>query len=642
MPSPRPSEPSHARAPEASGTAVAQWLARLKLAWLRPPIRRVLALDAGSNCFKLVLIESRFGKLRLLREEILDLQAEGLVSADETKVHLQTLLEDWGHPPLALILPQHVSISQLLDLPAAEPSQMEKVIQDEIVKLSGVSERRMVYDFVRGQAPARGRQQFWVTLCAESEIRDRILRLGVEQEDLCEITTTANALMMAYRACVPASSRAILVHIGAQTTVVAILAGGQSTFATSFQMGGDFFTRSLARILHCPEETAEARRRERNLFAGEDALPDFVAVVEGWAGELKRQLNDWFEHNPALAAEVESFELIASGGGFDQPGLMEYLATESGVALKPWPKPASAAAIGPSKRFEVAFGAALQALDASVQPVSLLPKTFRVNWERRLSRQRIEMASVVLAVVCLLALVLGTWHSLTLVFHRQALLNKVQAGLEAVQTNQVLLGELAFEHETFRPLFARQQNTLDTLKTMALLQQCRSNREFWFVLLADQQSYFSQPPISSTNKLGRTNVLVTVPERPRLPVPEVSGTATTGTNGSLAKPGFIAELCVPEEPEAARRTLSQVVNSLKPQPIFSRVDLLSDDLRRGMADPKVLVPDRHFVLALDFAVTDFQQPLPIKRSAAAQRGLGKRPSRARPVSETSDKNEIPP
>ena len=70
----------------------------------------------------------------------------------------------------------------------------------------------------------------------------------MEQEDLCEVTTTANALIAAYRAVAPLSSRAILVHLGAQTTVVVILLAGQGVFATSFQMGGDFFTRSLARL----------------------------------------------------------------------------------------------------------------------------------------------------------------------------------------------------------------------------------------------------------------------------------------------------------------------------------------------------------------------------------------------------------
>src|ERR1035441_4104152 len=74
----------------------------LKLDRMRPPVRRVLALDAGSRCIKLLLAESDFGRLHVLKEELIDLQAEGLVSADEIKAHLQASLEVWGRPPLAL------------------------------------------------------------------------------------------------------------------------------------------------------------------------------------------------------------------------------------------------------------------------------------------------------------------------------------------------------------------------------------------------------------------------------------------------------------------------------------------------------------------------------------------------------------
>jgi hypothetical protein len=68
-----------------------------------------------------------------------------------------------GRPPLALVLPQHLSISQVIDLPLAPESEVEKLIEDETIKLGGVSESRIVYDFVRTETVTRNRQQFWVT-----------------------------------------------------------------------------------------------------------------------------------------------------------------------------------------------------------------------------------------------------------------------------------------------------------------------------------------------------------------------------------------------------------------------------------------------------------------------------------------------
>src|SRR5437764_82463 len=162
---------------------------------VRPPVRQVAAIDGGSRRFKLLLAESDFGRVRILKQELIDLPAEGLISPEEIKTHLHELLGKWGNPPLALVLPEHLSTSQLLDLPQVPESEVDKIIAEESVKLSGVSQSRIVHDFARTESNLENRQQFWVTLCQEGEIRERIARFGIEQDDLCEVTTTGNALI---------------------------------------------------------------------------------------------------------------------------------------------------------------------------------------------------------------------------------------------------------------------------------------------------------------------------------------------------------------------------------------------------------------------------------------------------------------
>jgi Tfp pilus assembly PilM family ATPase len=608
---------------------------------MRPPVRRVLAIDGGSRRLKLVLAETDFGRFRLLKQELIDLQAEGLVSSEEIKTHLQASLQSWGQPPLALTLPQHLSISQVIDLPLATETEVEKLIADESIKLGGVSESRIVYDFVQIESHAANRQQFWVSLCQEGEIRDRILKLGVEKEEICEVTTTANALIAAYRAIAPLSRRAILVHLGAQTTVVVVLLAGQGAFATSFHMGGDFFTRALARQHNCSEEKAETLKREKNYLTGTQASGEFVGVVEGWVSELKRQLNEWFQANPSLVPEVPTFQLIASGGGFDMPGLLEHLKTGSNLVFQPWPRD-NHASNQPRKGFEVAFGTALQALGYSPQPVSLLPEDYRLAWRKRVARQRLELASAVLMVVCALVLGIGTWHKLSLISAKKTLLEKVRAGQRAFDENESLTEDLVSEYENLRPLCAAQQNTIDSLKTLALLQQSRSNRSFWYVLLADQQSYFSMPPaLLATNRPAKTNSISAALEAARAAPTSLKPFPSTLTNTSPARPGLIAELCVPGDAETARQGLVELVNNLKQQLLFSKVDLLSDDLRRSLADPKVTVPDRYFVLALDFAQTDFQQPIRFKKSNGAN-PLRSTKRASRPTSAQGDADSTAP
>ena len=561
---------------------------------LEPPVRRVLAVDAGSRCIRLLLLENRFGKLRLLRQDALDLQEEGLVSAEELKVHLQTTLADWGRPPLALALPQQVVVSQIVDLPPVPDAEARQLIEAETIKLSGLSESAMVYDFTRVTTSTESRQSFWVTFCQEGEIQSRIEQLGFEDQDFREVTTAANALLTAWHAAQPAKRDAVLVHAGAQSTTLVVIRNGVAVFASSFPMAGDFFTRAIARLRKSTTEAAEALKHSTNLLAGAETLTGFAEIVDGWAAEMKRQLSEWRGHPSESPGSLTTGTVIATGGAFEQPGLLDYLATNTGLKFERWPTNPAPDALTPVPGFEIALGAALQALALGPQPASLLPANRRLAWKRRLSRQRLEFFNSVLLGACLLALTIGIWQKSLSIHRKSALADKIQAGLEVVQSNAVMTSDLLQGYDTLRPLFEHQQATVDTLQALALLQSARSNRSLWFVLVSDQRTYFGQPP-AATNRPP-----ITVTES------ELTGRSRDLTNAAPGRPGLIAELCVPEDADAARNTLSVVVSSLKKAPVFSRVDELSQDLRRSLADPKIVLPDRHFALALDFTNTEFQ------------------------------------
>jgi len=155
-------------------------------------------------------------------------------------------------------------------------------------------------------------------------------------------------------------------------------------------------------------------------------------------------------------------------------------------------------------------------------------------------------------------------------------------------------------------------------------------------LIADQRSYFTQPlPVVSTNKAAGTNA-ATAPGASILPG-FLPGSWAMWTNTSLAKPGIIAELCIPEEDEAARKLLSQIVNDLKRQRLFALADQLAEDQRRALADPKVVIPDREFVLRLDYSDTDFQKSSPAKRALTIPSGRSSRRARqSSPIPENAE------
>lgn len=580
----------------------------LRPARLQLPVRRVLAVDAGSRRLKLTLVKSSFGRVQILREESIDLSEEGLVTTDELKNQLQTVLEDWGHPPLALTLSEHLSTSHIIELPQAPESEVRKLIEDEAVKLSGVSDSAIVYDFVRVESAVPNRQQFWVTLAKERDIEERVKQLGFENADLCDVSTTANALAAAYRAASPESSAAVLVHFGAQNTLIVVLAHAQTIYAGSFPVGGDNFTRTVAAARNCTVEEAESFKREINAFTGAQSIPELAELVDGWAAEIQRQIRAGLAPGPD-AIEIPALPLVASGVGFDQPGLLEYLQRRHDLSVAAWPAHANL----PARGLEIAYGTALQALGLTTQPISLLPATRRVVWQQQLTTQKFAVANVALLALCFVMLGIGIWQKFSLVREQKSLLTKIEAGSEMLRLNQTLSARLQGEYENLRPLLQYRQNTRDVLETLALLEQTRSNRSFWYVLLADQHSYFQQSAETLTNLAPP--FIAPASSSPWLsfegPFPSVFA-----TNGSPAKPGLIVELCVPENLYDARRILSSIVNDLKPAPIFSKVDLLSDDLRRDLADPKVILASRHFALSLDFAATEFHPVKPAPRSRA--------------------------
>lgn len=576
-----------------------------------PPLRRVVAVDAGTRGIRLLLVESRFGRVRLARQETLDLQAEGLVAAEELQAHLHKTLMDWGRPPVALAVAESNAISQLIQLPPVSEPEARQLLAAETVKLAGINESAVIHDFCRATADQPGRQSYWVTFAREAEIEAAIARLGLEQQEFREITTTANALLTAWQATQPATAgTVVLVDLGAAATTLVVVQNGCGVFASSFPVGGEHFTQALARLQGGSIEQAEELKRSTNLFTGAQAQAGFIAVVRNWAAELPRQMQEW---SGFQAQFMTNARWISSGGGFAQPGLRDFCAEQLGIKFQVWPAP-SAERGGPAAPAggEIAYGTALLALGLGNISASLLPGERRVAWRHRLSRQRLEFANTLVLALVFLVLVIGIGRQLALVRHKEALTDKVLAGLEAWQQQQQLGAELVTSYDQLRPLLERQQATRDTLQSLALLPVARSNLPLWFVLVADQQSYFAPPAaVAATNRPAS-----------ELTLEGEFGWRREVTNASPARPGLIAELSLPGDAAGGRSNVSLVVNALKRDAMFGRVDLLSEDLRRSLADPKVVVPERHFALALDFAETAFQ---PVARRLRG--GVTNRPGR---------------
>jgi Tfp pilus assembly PilM family ATPase len=554
------------------------------------PTKRLLAIDPGSRCLKVLLVEEMLGRVSVLRHEIIEHHEGGLVTEDEITRHAQTVLRELGEEPVALALPHYRALSQVTDLPASGNTEIRRLVEAETVKLSGLGESNIVFDYVGLGVFGKHENPFWLTLCREGEVQRQIERCGLSHADLCEVTTTANALIAAWQAVHPQRDPAVLVDFGAAGTVVAILLEGQAVYTTTFPIGGDSLTEAVATQRDCAFEAAEALKRACDVAAHPSELAALTTGLDGWLSELRGVLAEWAREHPDLALPADACPVVLSGGASRQPGLLDYLNRQGTLRFQSWPERSDED--GSGDRFAVAYGTALQALGRSRQPASLLPTEVRDYWRKQHSLHLFHSVTFFVLALVALVLALGTWQKLAELLDKRSLLADSRTALEKARLTDDLSRQLAERYDRLRPVLQRQEQTLNTLQSLALLQQVRSNQSFWYVLFADQESYYTAPPWGATNAPGPTNVIVAPTAAP--------------TNVPPLKDGFVAELCVPEEGDAQRRTLSRVVTELKRSPLFKNVDSLSADRRRAVADTNVVLADRHFALELEVAENPFR------------------------------------
>jgi len=197
---------------------------------------------------------------------------------------------------------------------------------------------------------------------------------------------------------------------------------------------------------------------------------------------------------------------------------------------------------------------------------------------------------LLLAGVLLLGL--GTWQKASLLGRKHDLVNRTETALVTAGTIDSLSRRLNREYEEIHPVLVRQRQTVQVLQTLNNLEQVRTNKDFWYVLIADATSYFS----GTTLPGALTNLSLAAP-------------APVSTNAYSARREFIAELCIPQEGEDLRRVLSQIVTDIKRSPLFVKADTLAPERRRNLVDPRVVLTNHYFTVAMEVSGTELQAPV---------------------------------
>jgi Tfp pilus assembly PilM family ATPase len=581
--------------------------------------RSVLVLDPGHRSIKILLATRRKGEVQVTQHRLMDLPEGDRAGPEALSKRVEGLLSEFGSVPVSLSLPQQLSIYQVIDLPQVDLEKIKVLIKQETAKFTGLSEGRIVYDYGKLNPFGKYQNPYWVTFAKEEEVLGEASRLAGVGERVCEIITPANALIATYQSLPSQSDNALLVELGATSTVVALVVQKQPAYAIHYPMGGDAFSEAIASEKSRASQAPQPLKLKENNANEQFGSPGLRSAVDGWRSELEKILRDWLRENPELNLSANSFRVLLSGGGACKPGLLNYLRSTSHLRFTEWPKSPVGQTELPLGRYAIAYGVAIKSIGVSFPSASLFPTDLREARKSRSAQEWLQKVTWTLLIAVALLLLFGTAQKLSLAGKKQALLKKSQTVLRDARDVEALHRQWEESYEQLRPVLKEQRRTMDALATLSQLQRVRGDKKLWYVLFADQKSYFT----------GQTTPLpepVTV-----LNFDTITNPAPAANPTPVGKYGYIAELSLAEEGEAMRQTLSKVVSELKNNPAFTNVDTLSLDQRKFLVNTNVIIPERHFALSIELAEDIFENPLPGKPPKPDKREIKPNPRIARPM-----------
>ncbi len=583
------------------------------------PFRRYLAVDVGSRCIKVLLISNLFGRIRVHAHRLIGLDETSQPGAPGWKRVVQEIQEELGSHPMAVSIPQHTAISQVTDLPGANARSIRSQIEKDVLSLSGLTESNIVFDY--GQLVPFGQYSnpYWVTHAREEEVLSSVQYFQELNGQVWEITSSGNALAAAYREAQPKATNAMLVDLGSGGTEVVIVYEGQSVYMTSFAVGGLFFLDVIRKERGCSVMEGEFVKNTEDLLSGDGALPDLQQMVDRWHGEMVRILEDWLSEHPLLNVTANSFEVVLCGGEPQMPGLVDYLRGHSVLTFKMWEDLPMIMPVQPEGQFAVAFGLACKLMRRPGPSASLVPEEMRAVRKEQSALQLLHAGTWVVLIIIAIVLGFGTWQKSYVLRNIETQLDQARAVIQKAHQTDRLKLQLAGDYEAIRPVLARQRETVAAVQTLGLLSSQPLPTNEWFVLFADSYSYYHQQEnlVISANGPVRSGPAL-------FPLPLESADQVTNS--------FIAEISTSMYPLEANQALSELIDQLKRNSLFRKVDILSPDQRRRLAHDAVLVPGGHYAISIALNENEFQSPFLTAKEIEA----------LLPVAETNDNRTVNP
>lgn len=366
-----------------------------------------LGLDLGQGAVKAVRLSPGPGGGWQAEGFLLDRRQEGIVDDEDLATHLPGWLRDHGLTGCETVLgvPPDISRVQVTAFPSDAMKALPAMVAFQTRQLAELSEGAFLHDHCTMPRRGDGQIPVLIGVCLESLIEDRVGRYAPAVPHLADLGMNSLGVINAFLDVHPAPSAGqfvLLLDIGAESTVMAVLNGAEVVFCGSLACGVERYRTALAEAAAAPPPAPTPRRPQlRGRAPSQGPVADQAA--QALLHEIRAGLDEWREAHGHPGDGARLSAVWVSGGGACLPELVGALSRSLGceaAILRP-PLPAAG---DQAPLFATAYGLALQAAGQAPMAVSLAPP--RMLWQARRRRRSGILAAAVATLTLLLATVL--------------------------------------------------------------------------------------------------------------------------------------------------------------------------------------------------------------------------------------------
>lgn len=535
-----------------------------------------IVVDIGSRWIKCIRYVIKRGILVTSGSQKIDIQEEGLLSAEEIGEAIRKALGPVASEPLALVLPNDSAVSQVMDLPEFSSDDRSSKFEEEVLDLIGLSRARCVYDGTPLKAFGGYQAPQWITVAKEESLSRRISPLLGQGLRIEAATTTGNALIAAFQHTYPKVEEACLVDLGATQSTVVHIVGGQPVQLATFAEGGEKWVEALLEPEKEAFEETETRLFRDDLFAEPEAGRLLRASVEAWRARVLEQIGEWSADSGAPAdSPGRDVQVYLFGGYSAVKGLLAALNGPVGIT---WQTPKSEALQtgGGAPIWAPAYGAVLLAAGISRHKASILPRSLVNMRQRRLTSVRLRTFTVCFFVLLAVFLLGAVVKQRARLDNLTTANQQAQTTLSEIQASTALLEQRDTLAKRIEPIVGAQLNSIRTLETFEKLLQVKRNFDFTMIQFSDRHTYFGGAEAQTRNEaLGR------------------NGLEPADNPSRHRTRAYVVELMVSGSQAERLQALGDIVGSLREDRYFSNVDRLvgleftTDSLQQMTADDEV-------------------------------------------------------